>query len=334
MWWIWPVYVVLLVVMTFLSIILARLVDVLDKKTKMGGGLLGGVLLAGITSLPELVTSLSAILLIGNVDMTFGNILGSNFFDVVVIGLSMLLMFKIVKKSGVSKNTGILMLLCFGVTLVIFLFDVFNLNWVIPGVNIHALALIFIAFYVFVVLLSAKKDDDLGEEVEEQKENKCMGVSIKKVVLWFVVSGICLVGVSIGITYATDYIASTYNIGSSVAGAIFLGVATSLPEVITCLELVRLKNFNMAINDIYGSCMFNLLILTIADIFYFKGTIFAFNTQTLYFLSFMLGVIGLSFVVYLLKRKKTKIASSGWLYAIVGGAITISYFLCMFLSVL
>ena len=146
MWWIWPIYAVLLVVMTFLSIVLARLVDVLDKKTKMGGGLLGGVLLAGITSLPELVTSLSDILLIGNVDMTFGNILGSNFFDVVVIGLSMLLMFNIVKKSGVSKNTGILMLLCFGVTLVILLFDVFNLNWVIPGVNIHALSLIFIVF--------------------------------------------------------------------------------------------------------------------------------------------------------------------------------------------
>ena len=333
MWWIWPIYVVLLVAMTFLSIVIARLVDGLDKKTKMSGGLLGGVLLAGVTSLPELITSLSAILLLGNADMTFGNILGSNFFDVAVIGLCMLCMFSIVKKSQVSKNTGILMLLAFFVTAIIFVFNIFHLNWVISGINIHALSIIFVVFYVFVVILSGKKDDIEKEEAPE-KETKISKMSVKQLVLWFVLCAVALIGVSVGITYATDFIASSYNIGSSIAGAIFLGVATSLPEVITALELVRLGNFNMAINDIYGSVMFNLMILTVADIFFFKGTIFSFNMQTLYMVSFMLGIVAVSLIVYLLKRKKTKLANSGWLYGIVGGAMIASYFLCMILSAL
>ena len=333
MWWIWLIYVVLLVVMTFLSILIARFVDALDKKTNMSGGFLGGILLAGVTSLPELITSLSAILLLGNADMTFGNILGSNFFDVAVIGVCMLCMFSIVKKSKLSKNTGILMFLGFFVTLIILLFNIFKLNWVIPGVNIHALAIIFVACYVFVVILSGKKDD-IEKEAEPEKETKISSMSVKQIVLWFILSAIALIAVSVGITYATDFIASSYNIGSSIAGAIFLGVATSLPEVITCVELTRLKNFNMAINDIYGSIMFNLLILTIADIFFFKGTIFSFNVQTLYMTSFMTGIIGISLIVYLLKRKMAKIANSGWFYIVVGGAMTSAYFLCMILSAL
>ena len=331
MWWIWPVYVVLLVAMTFLSIILARIVDALDKKTKLSGGFLGGILLAGVTSLPELITSLTAIILIGNADMTFGNIVGSNFFDIIIIGTVMLCMFSIVKKCKLSKNTGILILLCFLVSLILLVFNIFYFSAMIPAINVSVLSIVFIVFYVFVVLLS-KKEDDIEKEPENEQQTRFSSMGIKQIVLWFILSAIALIGVSVGITYATDFIAETYNIGSSVAGALFLGVATSLPEVITCIELTRLKNFNMAVNDIYGSCMFNLLILTIADIFYFKGTIFSFNTQTLYFLSFMVGAIILTGVTYLLKRKNAKIAQSGWFYGVFGLIITASYIICMVLS--
>ena len=332
MWWIWPIYITLLILMTFLSIVIARFVDALDKKSNISGGLLGGILLAGVTSLPELITSLSAILLLSNADMTFGNIVGSNFFDVVIIGTCMLCMFFIIKKCGLSKNTGILMILTFVATAIILVFNVFNLNWVIPGVNIHALSLIFVGLYVFVII-SSRKQDDIQQVEELKKETRISKMSVKQIALWFVLCAIFLIAVSVGITYATDFIAETYNIGSSVAGAVFLGVATSLPEVITCFELVRLKNYNMAVNDIYGSVMFNLLILTIADIFYFKGTIFSFNIQTLYMISFMLGVIVLSYIAYLLKRKNTKLGNSGAFYLVTGGVITISYFLCMILCV-
>ncbi|MBR1925513.1 MAG: hypothetical protein IJ837_01515 [Clostridia bacterium] len=331
MWWIWPVYVILLVAMTFSSIVLARIVDTLDKKTKMSGGFLGGILLAGVTSLPELITSLTAIFLIGNQDMTFGNIIGSNFFDVVVIGIAMLLMFNIVKKSTLSKNTGTLILLCFFVSLIILVFNIFNISLVIPAININILSIVFVIFYVFVVILSGKKDD-IEKEAEIEKQTLFSKMSTKQITLWFVLCAIFLVGVSVGITYVTDHIATSYNIGSSIAGALFLGVATSLPEVITCLELTRLKNFNMALNDIYGSCMFNLLILTLTDIFYFKGTIFSFNTQTLYFLSFMVGVILLTMLTFFLRRKNSKFSQKGWIYFSLGLVMTVGYILSMVLS--
>ena len=66
MWWIYPLYVLDLALMIFLSIELGNLVDMLDKKTKISGAFIGGVLLAAVTSLPELFTAFSSILLVHN----------------------------------------------------------------------------------------------------------------------------------------------------------------------------------------------------------------------------------------------------------------------------
>lgn len=53
-WWHIPVYLVDLTAMVLLSFFLGDLVDTLDKKTKISGAFIGGVLLAAVTPLPEL----------------------------------------------------------------------------------------------------------------------------------------------------------------------------------------------------------------------------------------------------------------------------------------
>ena len=57
-YWLIPLYVVLAGSIIFLSIKLGNYVDMLDKKTKISGAFIGGILLAAITSLPELFTSI------------------------------------------------------------------------------------------------------------------------------------------------------------------------------------------------------------------------------------------------------------------------------------
>ena len=87
MWWIYPVYVLDLVAMVFLSMMLGNLVDMLDKKTKISGAFIGGVLLAAVTSLPELFTAFSSIFLVHNASFVVGDILGSVIFDLVVLAI-------------------------------------------------------------------------------------------------------------------------------------------------------------------------------------------------------------------------------------------------------
>lgn len=68
----------------FASIKLSQYADVISSKTAMGGMMVGTLLLAGATSLPEVSTSFSAAA-IGNADIAVGNMIGSNLFNLFIL---------------------------------------------------------------------------------------------------------------------------------------------------------------------------------------------------------------------------------------------------------
>ena len=105
----------------------------------------------------------------------------------------------------------------------------------------------------------------------------------------FTIFAILLIGASIGVTYCTDWVSAELNLSSTFGGALFLGVATSLPEMTATINLCRKKNFNAAYGNILGSCIFNFFILFLADVLSFR------STTTLYAMdqsSFLLLVCG------------------------------------------
>ena len=93
MWWIYPVYAVLLIAVVFLSVQLGHLVDLLDRKTKISGAFLGAILLTSITTIPELFSSVSAIFVVGEPELVVGNILGSNLFNMTIMALGTIIFF-------------------------------------------------------------------------------------------------------------------------------------------------------------------------------------------------------------------------------------------------
>ena len=88
-----------------------------------------------------------------------------------------------------------------------------------------------------------------------------------------------------------DYngISEKYNLGASFGGALFLGVATSLPELTSTINLARKKNFQAAYSDLIGSCIFNFLILTFSDALSFdcRSSVYRFDQS-----AFMMIVFG------------------------------------------
>ena len=80
--------------MVFLSVKLSKYVDLLDKTTKVSGAFIGGVLLAAVTSLPELFTSISAVVFLRENNLVTGNILGSNLFNLGALGICLAVMFR------------------------------------------------------------------------------------------------------------------------------------------------------------------------------------------------------------------------------------------------
>lgn len=77
-------YLILAVIVMGFSIQLSNYADIIDKRTSISGAFIGGVILAAITSLPELTSSINLAKL-GNFNAMTGNILGSNLFNFAIL---------------------------------------------------------------------------------------------------------------------------------------------------------------------------------------------------------------------------------------------------------
>ena len=73
-----------------------------------------------------------------------------------------------------------------------------------------------------------------------------------------------------------ERIAAMTGLGQTFVGSIFVAIATSLPEVTVSVAALRMGAVDMAVGNIFGSNLFNMLILAVQDVFYFKGPILSF----------------------------------------------------------
>lgn len=333
MWWIWLIYVLCLVVVVYVSTKIAGVVDALDKKTKLSGAFLGAVLLAGVTSLPELVTSLTGALM-NEPDMTLGNILGSNVFDIAIIGFLMVIYCTRIRHKSVSRANSLFNIFVLIISALVLLCAIFNIRIVIPYLNINILTPIIFVLYIF-ALLATRQSNDPDEDNEAEvgdTQNRYEFMSVRSLIVRFIICAVVLVGVSIAITFISDYIADAYGLGKGLAGALFLGIATSLPEIISSFALVRFGNFNAAYGNIIGSCMFNYGVIALADVFYFAGTVFITDVQSVILSGCLVfGALVMTVFSYF-RRGYTRLKNSLPLQITCGVLISLSYVAFLVLS--
>ena len=240
MWWIYPVYFLDLIAMIALSFLLGDLVDKLDKKTKISGAFIGGVLLAAVTSLPELFTAISSIFLVNEPEYVVGDLLGSIVFDIVCLLLETALFVKKFKEAKLGKFHLINGLACL-------------LMYILA-------AYAFFAPYIVTLIIQPK------EEEKEEGEKETIKMSLKMIVILFIISSILLIGTSVALTYLTKMIQTALPIlTGSVAGALLLGIGTSIPEIVSTAQLFKKKNFDAGYGNMIGSCTFDFAIFALSD---------------------------------------------------------------------
>lgn len=276
----------------YLSFKLSYYADILNKTSNISGVFIGGILLAGLTSLPEFVTCLSSIFL-NNPYLAIGDILGSNFFNISIMCLFDILFIKTMFYNYTKNKYYIIYLLLIINYFIMYLFmgGIFNLELF----NIGIPSFIIIITYIF--YLKNAKEEETKKEVITTKEH---------VLLKFFLVGLFMVIVSILLTLIVNLIADKNpNVASSFIGAILLGITTSMPEVITFIALIKMKSFDLALSDIIGSNLFNLLILAIGDIFLKNKEIYYFvDKESMFLLVFGFILTILSF--YQNNRKVVK----------------------------
>ncbi len=265
---IYILYLVVAALVTFMSIKASEYVDMLDKTTSLSGAFLGGILLSAVTSLPELFTSISSTLMLDQPGLCIGNILGSNLFNYAMLSFFILTAVAKFAKCSLSKIHFIVAVSVVSMGLLILCnkygFLAFDIG------NVSVTSILIILLYIVTVWVMYK----MGGTSESEDDGEPVTLSRKQILTRFTVVSIGIVVFSVILTYITDELSVRLNLGKTVAGALFLGVATSLPETASTFTLFKIKNYDIAVGNIVGSCLFNFTILSVADFFYRGGGIY------------------------------------------------------------
>ncbi len=298
----------------FLSFRLSYYADLLNKTTNISGVFIGGILLAGITSLPELVTCLSSIFL-NNPYLAIGDILGSNFFNIAMMCFFDILFIKTMFYNYTKNRYYLIYVLLILNYLIMYLFMGGTFNLEIFNIGLPS----FIIIITYIFYLKNAKEEKTKKEVITTKEH---------VLLKFFLVGLFMVIVSILLTLVVNLIAGKNpNVASSFIGAILLGITTSMPEVITFIALVKMKSFDLALSDIIGSNLFNLLILAIGDIFLKNKEIYYFVDKE----SMFLLIFGFILTILSFYQNNRKVVKNKFVYIIPSlmGILLYAYYIAI-----
>ena len=315
-----------------LVVSLAVLVKAADKFTgyaekfgkflKLPNFIIGVLILAVGTSLPELATSIMGVQR-GEVEFLSGNVLGTVIVNMLLgLGIAVLFTKKKAKFNWDIIDNDLPFFAASIFLIVIALFD---------GVFSTVEALIFLAGYIIYVIYAyqiqkeekqaAKKElkEQLKKEIKEDIAQVKIGKFMKKVfspemkTFFFMIVALAIV--VLASKYVVDSVivlADMFGFGTSVIAATVVALGTSLPEILVAVSAARRGNFDMVIGDILGSNIF--------DIFVIYGICGLFTTLTISMELFMVLVpflVGTFFLLWLVLIDKKITKTEGLLFILV-----------------
>ena len=297
------IYAALAVCVVFFSIKLANYVDLIDKKTDLSGAFIGGVILAAVTSLPELFTSISAVLFVKQPDLVMGNILGSNLFNMCIFGGAALIAAKSMCKSTIGNSHFKTTVITFIMFAIMLLPVVFKKDYTVVGISVYSIILL-VLYACSIKFMAGDSAESEGEDTSD--------LTLKQIIIRFIIMAVLLVTASIFITVAADHLSEEFNLGKTVGGALFLGVATSLPELTSSIALIRKGNFNACAGNVMGSGVFNFCIISVADILYRGGSVYISNDKSSSYLNiFGLAATAVVGAILIMKQRKKDSENAG-----------------------
>jgi cation:H+ antiporter len=264
---IWLQFILSAAAVVFAANKLAEYGDVIAVRTKLGGVFIGTVLLAGATSLPELIASISAFQE-GFPNLAAGNFFGSNMVNVVLIALVDLVNYQVPLLRRVAVSHALTAALTTVLMLVAIISILGHVDMAFGWVGVDSLLLI-ILYFGGVWLIQREGQAQVAAPVAVEPGPEFP--SLRRGVIGFGITAVALVLVVPFLVNASSGIAAITGLGTGFIGTALLSVVTSLPELIAALAAMRMNAFDMAIGNLFGSSVFNMLALGLSDFFYTDG---------------------------------------------------------------
>jgi cation:H+ antiporter len=263
---VWLTFFVSSLVLVIAAIKLAQYGDVIAVRTRLGGMFIGVLLLAGATSLPELLTMINSFQ-VQAPGLAAGNMFGSNMFNMLLLAVLDLLnqQARILRRVAMTHAlTAALGSAMIGMSVFFILGDIrLQIGWM--GVDSLALILVYIAGIRLIQMngqaSSTAVELPIGQPV----------MPLWRALLGFVIATAVLVMITPWLVRSSNEIAEITNLGAGFVGTTLLATVTSLPETVAVVAAARMGAYDMAVGNLFGSIVFNMFALGVADLFYTQG---------------------------------------------------------------
>jgi len=311
---VWVQFLICVIAIGFSGVKLSRYGDAIADKMGLGGTWIGVIMLASVTSLPELVTGISSVTMADAPDIAVGDVLGSCVFNLVLI---VVLDFMSRDKTLYCRaSQGHILVAGFGIVLLGLAGFSLLLAAQGSGVSLWHLGLYspaIIVLYTVAMRAVFLYESELVEDFTEAAADAYPELTLRTAVVRYIAAAVVVLIAGVWLPFVAKVLAVETGWHDGFVGTLFVAFVTSLPEMVVTVAALRLGAVDMAIGNLFGSNLFNVGILAIDDIFYLPGPLFdavsATHAMSAFSAIMMTGVA----VVGLLYRSRTRVFRTvGW----------------------
>jgi cation:H+ antiporter len=269
----WLQFAVVTGVIVFAGTNLSKYGDVIAEKTGMGRTWVGVILMASVTSLPELITGVSSVAIFDLPDIAVGDVFGSCMFNLLILAA----MDALSGPTPISAKAhqGHVLVASFGVLMLGIAAISLNagrnlpavIGWISPAT--FAFFLIYAIAMRMIFLFEKKR---IVAFVQQKAEiARYDRISVKRAWINYAWNAILVVGAATYLPHLGDQIAEATGLGRTFVGSIFIALTTSLPELVVSISALRLDAIDLVFGNLLGSNLFNMAILALDDVLYCKA---------------------------------------------------------------
>ncbi|MFC1954218.1 sodium:calcium antiporter [Chloroflexota bacterium] len=308
---VWIKFLACVVIILFSGTKTARYADIIADKTGMGRIWIGLLLLGVVTSLPELITGLSSVTMVGESgvpDLGLGTLLGSCTFNLLVLAV-----LDVMHREGPVLNlastrqiaSARMAILLFVITAASIGFSErlsgFTIGWV--GIS----SIIIFGLYILGAWRAFKSEREYNESsvdifTKSSEENP----EVKGLWVKFIAASLMIVAAGVWLSFVGNEISETTSLDTSFVGSLLLAASTSMPELVVAISAFRLGAVDLAVADILGANMLDVTYIFLLDLLYTEGPLLSSVSNGHIIIALLAIAMSILVITGLLFRQKKK----------------------------
>jgi cation:H+ antiporter len=259
-----PVFLATALVVVIAGIFLAKYGDEIAERTGWGTLWVGTVLVSVATSLPELITNISAVAIEDAPELALGNVFGADMINIFTVAIVALIFGVRNLFADQTKDTQVLMLVSVGLAILavgLAATGDYALGWTSVGGLV-----MLVAYFVGMKLVydAGRSSAEIVDDADD--DDDAPTGSARNAFLMFGAASLAIVVTAPFLAASADGIATSTGLGRGFMGILAVSIVTTLPEASVSFTAARRRSYGLVLGNIYGSCAFNLSVIFYADL--------------------------------------------------------------------